>query len=141
MVSHALNSQRIDATQRVKKTTSVTAVSLHSAGYHTRTTLSWAPLSLQTYSAHSSSRDSFPRLPDKDTTFAEPERNPNMEGFATIDPNTSSSEVLKEALYGGYTRFELELEVPYHYDISPKYTYNYLRPTHSLSNPFQTLTT
>lgn len=36
-----------------------------------------------------------------------------MEGFTKIDPNTSSSEVLKEALYGGYTRFELELEVTF----------------------------
>ncbi|MCJ1342992.1 hypothetical protein MMC31_001181 [Peltigera leucophlebia] len=33
-----------------------------------------------------------------------------MEDFAKIDPSTSSSEVAKEALYGGYTRFELELE-------------------------------
>lgn len=64
-----------------------------------------------------------------------------MEGFATVDSNSSSSKVLKESLYGGYTRFELELEVPYHFDISPKYIYNYLRPPYSLSNPFQTLTT
>lgn len=53
-------------------------------------------------------------------TFAEPEQSFNMEGFATIDPNTSSSEVLKVALYGGYTRFELELEVPLHFGILPK---------------------
>lgn len=56
-------------------------------------------------------------------TFAEPEQNSNMEGFATVGSNSSSSKVLKEPLYGGYTRFELELEVPYHFDISPTTTY------------------
>lgn len=39
-----------------------------------------------------------------------------MEGSAKVDSNTSSSEGLKEALYGGYTRFELELEVFFHID-------------------------
>lgn len=42
-----------------------------------------------------------------------------MEDFAKIDTSTSSSEVAKEALYGGYTRFELELEVPFHIGFYP----------------------
>lgn len=63
-----------------------------------------------------------------------------MEGFTKIDPNTSSSEVLTEALYGGYTRFELELEVPFHLELLHKYIYHCLPPTpqfvQSLANPY-----
>lgn len=73
-------------------------------------------------------------------TFAKPERTFNMEGFATIDRNISISEVLKEALYGGYTRFELELEVTFHFDFLPKYIYNYLLLTHIVCPiPFEPL--
>lgn len=62
-----------------------------------------------------------------------------MEGSAKVDSNTSSSEALKEALYGGYTRFELELEVPFHIDqiCLPLLTFY----TPSLFNPLQILTT
>ena len=63
------------------------------------------------------------------TTLAEPERNFIMD-FATNNPNSSSSEVLKDALYGGYTRFELELEVPFHIDFYPNRIYHCLLPIH-----------
>lgn len=63
--------------------------------------------------------------------FAQPERNYDMENFGTIDSNTSNSEVLKKALYGGYTRFELELEVRFHFDFLPKYVHNYVLLTHT----------
>lgn len=62
-----------------------------------------------------------------------------MEGSAKVDPNTSSSEALKEALYGGYTRFELELEVPFHIDQISLPLLTFYTP--SLFNPLQILTT
>lgn len=64
-----------------------------------------------------------------------------MEGSTKIDPNSSSSEVVKEALYGGYTRFELELEVPFHHSCyTNAFTTAYLLHL-SLSNLLRTLTT